>query len=365
MHQIHVPALLRFSVVAALLFSSCKKSSTNNTNNPPTPNTVKDIYIAGSAINSSGKNVALYWKNGNPVQLSNGSRDAVASSIFVSGGKVYAAGYQDKSGSVLNVATYWVDGVAYALGSAGGTHDRAASIVVANNVEHIAGWERNHSTGNDMAKYWSNGAAVSLTNGSREGRATGVFVSGSDVYVCGFEEDNGGDNVAMYWKNGVPVLLSDGSTDAEALCIYVNGNDVYVGGSQTDASNGHNQAVYWKNGALQNLTIASNQASVNAITVANGVVYAAGIDISAFTYAVLWQNGAQSSFLPPANMITGPAGGMGGVAVNGTGIYLCGQLASTGSSAMYWKKGSPDEVVILPNPAAGWAGASGIFLTYE
>ena len=47
-----------------------------------------------------------------------------------------------------------------------------------------------------IAKLWKDGIATSLTNGSKDGVANSVFVSGSDVYVAG--SDGGG---AKYWKN--------------------------------------------------------------------------------------------------------------------------------------------------------------------
>ena len=43
-----------------------------------------DVYVAGDEFNGS-HTVAKYWKNGVPVLLTDGSKDAFASSVFVSG----------------------------------------------------------------------------------------------------------------------------------------------------------------------------------------------------------------------------------------------------------------------------------------
>jgi hypothetical protein len=357
---------LLFTLTGLLFATSCKKSSTT-TNPSGSSKTVKDVYVGGFIRNSSGKTVAAYWKNGTYNALTDGTRNATARSVFIEGDKVYAAGYQDKAGSVLNIATYWENGVAHPLGTTGGTFDAAVSIFVQNNNVHLAGYERNHSSGNDMAKYWGSGAPLILESSNNESRALGVFVSGTDVYVAGYEEI-GGDNIAKYWKNGVPVILSDGATDAEALSIFVSGSDVYVGGAIQDEITGNYQAVYWKNGTMHKLTTASNQAGVYSIAVSGADVYAAGIDVSALNYAVLWKKGLQKVLMPPPLSLISIGGGASSVAVNDVDVYVAGQLTSseTGnpSFALYWKNGQAVSLSSAPGGDYG-SSASSIFLTYE
>ena len=62
--------------------------------------------------------------------------------------------------------------------------------------------------------------ATSLTNGTNNAGAESVYVSGTDVYVAGYE-NNGTKDVAKVWKNGVGTSLTDGSNWAIARSIFV------------------------------------------------------------------------------------------------------------------------------------------------
>jgi hypothetical protein len=76
-----------------------------------------DVYVAGGE-QTSNSTVAKYWKNGAAVVLPDLGQGALAQSIFVSGNDVYTAGWQGKTTQLdathtlhTQVATYWKNGM--------------------------------------------------------------------------------------------------------------------------------------------------------------------------------------------------------------------------------------------------------------
>jgi len=146
-----------------------------------------DAYVAGMEWNgksyqdASGstykKSVAKYWKNSQPVILTDGTEDAYAESIAVSGTDVYVAGTE------WNGKSYQIQGNAYIYRKS-------------------------------IAKYWKNGQAINLTDGTEDAVAKSIAISGTDVYVAGTV-----NGYATYWKNGVAVKLSNVESDANSIFL--------------------------------------------------------------------------------------------------------------------------------------------------
>ena len=162
---------------------------------------------------------------------------------------VYVAGYEDKEKG--SVAMLWKNGEATDLND-----DRyrttAYSVFVSGSDVYVAGydWRMDNRT---VAILWKNGKATGLTDGKNAAEAHSVFVSGRDVYVAGYEGQK-----AMLWKNGEGTALTDGKNAAQALSVLVSGGDVYVAGFEGQ------KAILWKNGKATGLT--------------DGKVYASGRD---------------------------------------------------------------------------------------
>ena len=181
-------------------------------------NTV-NVYVVGSEI-ISGKRFAKIWKNGVPVNLTDGSEPADATAIALVNNDVYVAGAENHLGwnnTGWPVPKYWKNGIAVTL-PYDGIYAIPSTIAVVNNDVYVAG-EENFPSSVRVAKYWKNGVAVNLTDGNFDASAYAIAVVNNDVYVSGVESNSSGHQVAKYWKNGIAVKLS--SDDGWAF-----GNDI-------------------------------------------------------------------------------------------------------------------------------------------
>lgn len=84
---------------------------------------------------------------------------------------------------------------------------------------YVAGSGTTNGNSAIQAKYWKNGSPVILTNGPESAFGLSIAVSGTDVFVGGYQD--GGSGLAQYWKNGTLVALTDGSQSALVRKIVV------------------------------------------------------------------------------------------------------------------------------------------------
>lgn len=268
-----------------------------------------DTYVAGWISNGPFDAIAMYWKNGDPINLSDHEFETYAKSIAVSNNDVYVAGFELNS---QHKARCWKNGIPIQLDLNDALHSYAVSIFVSGDDVYVAGWVLNLN-GKSSAVYWKNGRMVLLTDGSSDSMAESIFVTGQDVYVVGTIDYSlshiapnevfaiGKQGVATYWKNGNATTLSD---NGRAQSIFVNGSDVYVCGSiSTNTTLSSTpfgavnviQAVYWKNGDPVILDTDFNANSdANAISVTrNGDVYTAGW---IGNHAASWINDSSTHF---------------------------------------------------------------------
>lgn len=191
---------------------------------------------------------------------------------------------------------------------------------------YVAGYE-NNINGFGVVKYWKNGVAVELSDGTKNGYATSIAVSASDVYVAG----NVG-YIAEYWKNGVPVILTNVNSNANAIALA--GNDVYVAGWENNVT-GKSVAKYWKNGVGIALSNGANHAYAESIVIAGTDVYVAGYEYNANNVSVAkyWKNGQAVSLTNGISF-----GEAYSITVMGNDVYVAGMDSS---SARYWKNGVP------------------------
>ena len=307
-----------------------------------------DVYVAGTIAHGLTETSA-YWENGMPFTLQDPQAQSNGYAIFVSGGDVYVGGTTSNPFSLSvpyttpaanypisgPVATCWKNGVPAILPGDGvlqvyngyGNYlynDYISGLFVSGTDVYMAGGTSQFQMGNpssyQFAKYWKNGVPVNLTNGLLDSAYSGsqyyittfpytssIYVSGSDVYVAGNEYTfSTGPEEALYWKNGTFTLLPSAGSLTYANAIFVSGTDVYVAGNLKGAD-GIYHAVYWKNGVPDTLSVVPGGSSANAIFVYGNDVYAAGYEnIGDSNYVTCWKNGV-ATHLSPSSLGSGGA----------------------------------------------------------
>jgi len=356
-----------FLILIVLGFCSCQKEISREVMSPAEV----DVYVAGLEESGSGS-VAKYWKNGQAVALTDGTTNAAATSIFVSGNDVYVCGY------VNGNAMYWKNGNPVTLGDG-----NATSIAVSGNDVYVAGWVRQSPANGIHACYWKNGNITLLPDNTRSDPnwdnlpisskysiANSIFISGSDIFIAGGEEVDRETSLysgissisAVYWKNGNEIYLIKGpygsSHADEAYSIFVSGQDVYACGGL--------DAQYWKNGTPNYIN--ASPRSTNSICVSNGDVYVTGYVADGQAYqtyfgeryryvAKYWKNGN------PVNLSDGSKNAYPtSIAVSGSDVYVAGNEEKTAGNrddiAKYWKNGTP----VILGDVSRYSQASSIFL---
>lgn len=205
---------------------SGKKSSSLMTLTPP------DVYVAGS---EGGQ--AKYWVNGSAVTLTGGAQ---ATDIVVDGSDVHVCGFGQDPITGIFIAKYWLNGVATDL-SDGSSDAIAFGIAVSGGDVYIAG-----RTGvwSPMGVVWVNGVETQLGSG----QPMGIFAAANgDIYVPNGEVGN-----PSYWKNGTLNTLT-GPSNAVVYDIAVSGSDVHAVGFEANGPSEY--ALHWKNNSLQSLVL--------------------------------------------------------------------------------------------------------------
>ena len=290
---------MKISVIVSSVFLLSLGACTKSGNGASADN----VYVAGAVLNGP-KPEAKSWKNDILTPLSDSLSYGTA--IVVSGNDVYVGGYETNDG--ISTSMYWKNGSPILLTDGTDSGYRAApngyfpkTIDVSGTDVYVAGFSRYGNR--TVAKYWKNGIATIL--GDSASYAICLAASAAEVYVLGYEDGN-----AVYWSGGSPHILQSGTSVPAVAAIAVSGSDVYVAGNSF-------APMYWKNQTPVFLTDSFSTASTSAITVSGTDVYVAGYgqDAGGTLYAMYWKNG-----IP----ITLGKGQGFSIAVSGTDVYVAG-----------------------------------------
>ena len=297
-----------------------------------------------------------------------------------SSAKIYVLGTTGNDSLV-----YWYKGVPTLLVRASNVYGR--SMVVVDSDVYVAGGIGEIDTTN-LASYWKNGTqyTLSLYNGAVGETATGIFVSGTDVYVSGTMHFNDPPTVsftprwgftACYWKNGQPTLLTDWPGIANyfgyaqsvrsdyTTGIYVSGNDVYVAGGERYPINHplpFHFTGYWKNDVYVDLPNYLTDTAINtqvsepttgSIALNGADIYVSGNQLpfgDQLPSGLYWLNGTLDSLSPATGEY------IYNVQPFGNDVYAVGNYyLSWTQHAAYWKNGA---MTLVDSSIYGTAGYS-------
>lgn len=361
MTRFHQPlrTVARFACIAALLcccgFVPREKHAVQTQ-----VNELEEVYVVGT-LYKRGHNVVVVWENGVPKQLTDKKGYALAEAVSVCGDDVYVAGNVYDADRRHCKATVWKNGAAQVLETGEAENAYATSMVVSDGDVYVAGYvfpDRGSVGPKSMAAVWKNGVLTRLTDGSTIAHAEAVAVSGADVYVAGVVY--GDTTMATLWKNGVPQALPDGE-EVNVDAVAVSDGTVYVTGTALRDRTG-TSVILWRNGMPIDLgnewypdginvdgENVHNECFPDGISVDGADVYVTGwflkydYDKGADGHGVLWKDGEfrEVSLLPEISYFLGPV-----MIVSDGHVYAAGQM--DWRTAMVWKDG---KTIPLPRPA--------------
>ena len=267
--------------------------------------TPAEVYICG--YKWSDHKIAVYWKNGNEIQLTADTMETEAKSIFVSGNDVYVCG------TMQGNAVYWKNGQVVILDTQ--KYSTAISIFVEGSDIFVGGQGTDPITKNFAARYWKNGIPHTIEDSAF---VNSMAVDGANVYTVG-QTYNG----PVLWENTYRIKLTTQLNQyTTTMDVAALNRHVYIAGEADGA------VCYWKDGTPFELTDHTSYASAYAIALNHDDVYVAGIEGEYIKY---WKNGTPVTISDNSreNQVTD-------MAVSGNDVYV---IAYSGGLAKCWKNG--------------------------
>lgn len=217
----------------------------------------------------------VLWLDGISHSLGSNSVSKYFRAIAVSGNDRYIVGNSSSYGTTVSVAILWKNDQEFNITN-GLRNARALDVTVYGEDVYILGDENtkesNQQGGKYIGKYWKNGVETLLDENPMSTTSLiggDIAVNGGDVYVCGLLED--GTSMyfrAVVWKNGKRLYeLTDGTSNGNATGLAISGNHVYTVGSEVNNKGKHVIKVWKDNKVLYSLTDGTRRATASGIAI--------------------------------------------------------------------------------------------------
>jgi hypothetical protein len=181
-----------------------------------------------------------------------------------------------------------------------GANDVLLDIAVENGSSYIVGYERGSGVLADKAKYWNSfGGDFSLTDGSKNAKATAIVQKNGNSYIVGYEE-NSSTNTIKFWKNrnltNITENIQFNNNYNQGLNVYLgvtDKEDVYIATTESIISPRATKGIYWKNGVKNEFYSVVNTGvdlTVSGMATVGNDFYISGAKGSPNT-GTYWKNG--------------------------------------------------------------------------
>lgn len=275
------------------------------------------------------------WIDSSFMKLTDNPTYTISTGLFVADGDIYVCG--STYGANTNVQC-WKNGnlVPFEKTDYNGLPQE---VYVSGSDVYVCGQVKEETDRAFLAAYWKNGKLAKLED-TRASAATDIKVSGSDIYVAGWARFPRAS--AMIWVNGVPTRLNDDDYYSYASGISVVGNDIYVSGWSEDSLGTTGRALYWKNGVQYILTSPGVNGVATDVFIDGADIYISGAMYTAegLYTPLYWKNGIVTTL---GNYNTQNAATS--IFVKDDDVYVTGRYGEKANHrAVYWKNGNKVEL---------------------
>lgn len=233
----------------------------------------QDVYAVGFDSGDPSNIIPRYWKNGQPVELEGLTIQNKLTGIVVSGQDVYICGIQYLPYPAYKIAKYWKNGkLIFSSKIYDYVNAKVNDIAVDGNDVYMVGSEY------PKAMLWKNGTSISLSDGTRLAEATRLRIIGSTVHIIGgvfLDPVFTNPNSIVYWKDGTITNIKGGLSGV-ATDFAISGSNIFVTGYESTLQGQKTSktiAKYWRNGIENPLSDGSVSRYGSSIEVTDDAIY--------------------------------------------------------------------------------------------